>query len=67
MAKITLIQEEINIQGRKKIWLAEQLEINPKTLNDWVNYRKIEQVKGFLKLCKLLKINLVELAEDMKI
>lgn len=61
----TIIQDRIEDKGIKIKWLAEQIGVNPKTLTQWIRYKKINQVEQFTKLLLILELPLVEVVEEI--
>lgn len=63
---MTILENRIEESGFKKIWIAEKLEINTKTLRSWTKYENINQIIKFIELIEILDIQFIELIEDMK-
>lgn len=62
----TVLEEMIERKGLKKIWVAKEIGISTRQLQNWLNYENISQVITFIKLLEILEIPLIEVAEDMK-
>jgi hypothetical protein len=59
------ITKVINDQGRRRVWVAEQADINYKTLVDRLINNRFEQVEDFLRIANVLGIDLNELKDKV--
>lgn len=62
---MTLLKTKIEQKGIKQTWIAEQLDIAPRTLQNWINYRNLNQVEKFIKLCIMLDIPVNIVLEEL--
>lgn len=62
----TVLEDIIERKGLKKIWIAKEIGISTRQLQNWLKYENMSQVITFIKLIQLLDIPLIEVAEDMK-
>lgn len=62
---MTMISEKIKDKGLKKIWIAEKLNIDTRTLNCWTKYENLTQVEKFINLVKLLDLPIEDVLEEM--
>lgn len=62
---MTIIKDKIEEKGIKQNWIAEQLEIAPRTLNNWMNYKNLNQVKKFIKLMLMLDVPIIDVLEEI--
>lgn len=63
---MTILETAIKKSGLKKIKIAESYNISNKTLYNWTNYYKINNIIKFLDLCLFLNIDLNKLIEEYK-
>lgn len=62
----TVLEDIIERKGLKKIWIAKEIGMSTRQLQNWLKYENMSQVITFIKLIELLDIPLIEVAEDMK-
>jgi len=62
---MTIIKDKIEEKGIKQNWIAEQLEIAPRTLNNWMNYKNLNQVEKFIKLMLMLDVPMIDVLEEI--
>jgi len=62
---MTLLRERIEQKGIKQNWLAEQINVTPRTLNSWLEYKNLAQVEKFTKLLFLLEVPIIDVIEDV--
>lgn len=60
-----LIEQKRKDKGHTKIWVAEQAKVKYKTYVDRVTNNRFEQVEDFIRLAKVLNINLEELKKEV--
>lgn len=63
---MTILEKAIKDSGYKKIFIAKKINISDRTLLNWERYENIDQILKFHNLCKLLNINLSEIAEEIE-
>ena len=63
---MSILNDKIEECGIKKIKIAEKLNIDEKTLYNWINYKNIDQLIKFNKLTQLLDVEIVEVLEDIE-
>lgn len=63
---MSILNDKIEECGIKKTKIAEKLNIDEKTLYNWINYKNIDQVIKFIKLTQLLDVEIVEVLEDIE-
>lgn len=59
-----LIKTRITEKGYKLGFIANEIQISPKTLNNWIHYRHFENIIKFLKLLKFLNISIEDILKD---
>lgn len=62
---MTIIKDKIEEKGMKQNWIAEQLDIAPRTLNNWINYKNLNQVEKFIKLMLMLDVPIIDVLEEI--
>lgn len=62
---MTILENEIIEKGIKKKWIAQELGISTKTLNNWLKYENIDQIKKFIQLCVLLNHPIINVLEEI--
>lgn len=66
---MNIFKKKIKEKGYKKNFISNELEITYKTLQNWTSYKKIKNNIKFLKLIKLLDIDINKIIleyEDIK-
>ncbi|WP_347043136.1 helix-turn-helix transcriptional regulator [Bacteroides fragilis] len=63
---MSLLKDRIEELGLKQNWIAEKLNIEERTLYNWLNYKNLEQVSKFIKLTQILDVEIVEVLEDIE-
>lgn len=58
------INEQIELNGRKKKWVAQQLGVSQEVLSRWINGRSMPSVNNLFKLAKILNCKVDDLYED---
>jgi putative transcriptional regulator len=57
------LKEILDKKGIKQIWLAEQINISPKTLNNIIGNKYNTSLEVALKISKILDIDIQEIFE----
>lgn len=55
-----LLREKFEKTGYKQVYIAEKLDIQPRTLQNWLNLKDIEFTVKFMELLYICKIELHE-------
>lgn len=62
---MTLLEKTIKDKGLKKIWIAEKIGIDTRTLNCWIKYDSLSQVEKFTNLLMLLDLPATDVLAEM--
>lgn len=54
--KIKLIEKNMTIKE-----LSQKVDMNPQTISNWINGKNINQIENFIKICKILNIEMKDL------
>ena len=60
-SKLNLIKEALEAQGKTQAWLAEELDIEFRTVNRYINNHRQPSLERLFEIAKAIKINVKDL------
>ncbi len=62
-----IIKDKIIEKGIKQVFIAKELEITDRTLNNWMNLKNIDNFIKFLRLLEMLGISNQDIINEYEI